>query len=853
MSLKTYRQKRDFRITTEPRGDARKSPTSNRLFVIQKHAATRLHYDLRLELDGVLKSWAIPKGPSLDPDEKRLAVHVEDHPIEYGRFEGIIPPKEYGGGTVMLWDTGTWVPEGDPAKDYEKGRMHLEIYGQKLRGSWRLVRMQGSDSEADKNWLLVKSKDLFSRKDTDQWLLTENKSVLTGRTMEQIAADADAVWKNDQGTETQNQASNTRRRTRSETDGFNELNGFKGLKGLKGLKGARKTKFPDHLRPQLASLIDAPPQGSHWLHEIKYDGYRMLAFIEKGSVRITSRSGKDWTARFPAIARALAETFDTQAVVDGEIVVQLPDGRTSFQALQNMLQGLEKGRLRYYLFDMLYCDGYDLKALPLIERKRLLKRFFDPEPSSASPVRYSEHVAGAGDAVYEQACRLALEGIISKESGSPYKQARTRQWVKVKCRHRQEFVIGGYTEPSGSRTGLGALLLGIHDDQQKLRYCGKVGTGFNDRQLQTLRKTLDDLERKTPPFDILPKEAKGRHTHWVEPRLVAEVAFGEWTDDGVLRHAVFKGLREDKAPRQVHREQTVTPRKSRVHLTHPDRILYPRQGVTKASLVHYYEQIADYILPHLIDRPLTLLRCPKGIDGSCFYQKHFNESPPEFLKGIEIEEKGGKGTYILIEGIDGLISLVQMGVLEIHPWNARKDRIEKPDLMVMDLDPGPGVGPEAVVESTRLLHGFLSEIGLRSFLKSSGGKGYHVVVPLKRSLGWDELKAFAKAVAVQMTRAYPDRFTATISKKKREGKIFLDYLRNGRGATSVAPYSTRARAGAPVSAPLRWEELSSQIPPDFYRIENMGKRIDHLREDPWNAFYDSAQSITQSIKKRVGL
>jgi bifunctional non-homologous end joining protein LigD len=841
MSLKAYNQKRDFQKTAEPRGEVKKSPATERLFVIHKHAATRLHYDLRLELDGVLKSWAIPKGPSLDPDEKRLAVHVEDHPIEYGRFEGIIPPKEYGGGTVMLWDTGTWVPEGDAAKDYEKGRMHLEIFGQKLHGRWRLVRMQGSDSESDKNWLLVKSKDLFSRKDSEQWLLQENKSVLTGRTMAQIAADADAVWKNDHASAPENQVSNNNRRTRAAKD------------GLKGLKGVRKTQFPDLIRPQLATLADAPPQGNRWLHEIKYDGYRMLAFIEHGSVRIISRSGKDWTGRFPAIAGALGELFDTRTVVDGEIVVQLPDGTTHFQALQNMLQGLEKGKLMYYLFDMPYCDGYDLSAMPLIERKRLLKRFLDRKPSTASPIRYSDHVAGAGDAVYEQACRLGLEGIVSKQSSSVYKQARTPQWLKVKCRHQQEFVIGGYTEPSGTRAGLGALLLGIHDDQQKLRYCGKVGTGFNDKQLQTLRRTLSDLERETPPFDILPKEARGRHTHWVEPRLVAEVAFGEWTDDGVLRHAVFKGLREDKAPRQVHREQTVAPRKSRVHLTHPDRILYPGQGVTKAMLVHYYEQIADYILPHLIDRPLTLLRCPKGIDGSCFYQKHFTESPPEFLKGIEIAEKGGRGTYILIEDINGLISLVQMGVLEIHPWNARKDHIEKPDLMVMDLDPGPGVGPQAVVESTRLLHGFLSEIGLRSFLKTSGGKGYHVVVPLKKNLGWDALKGFAKAVAVQMTRAYPDRFTATISKEKREGKIFLDYLRNGRGATSVAPYSTRARPGAPVSAPLHWDELSPEIAPDFYRIDNIGKRIDHLKEDPWNAFYDSAQSITASMKKRVGL
>jgi bifunctional non-homologous end joining protein LigD len=841
MSLKAYHQKRDFQKTAEPRGEVKNSPVTERLFAIHKHAATRLHYDLRLELDGVLKSWAIPKGPSLDPDEKRLAVHVEDHPIEYGRFEGIIPPKEYGGGTVMLWDMGTWVPEGDAAKDYDKGRMHLEIFGQKLHGRWRLVRMQGSDSESDKNWLLVKSKDLFSRKDSDQWLLQENKSVLTGRTMAQIAADADAVWKNDHAGAPENQVSNNNRRNRAATD------------GLKGLKGVRKTPFPDLIRPQLATLANAPPQGNHWLHEIKYDGYRMLAFIEHGSVRITSRSGKDWTGRFPDIAGALAELFETRTVVDGEIVVQLPDGTTNFQSLQNMLQGLEKGKLMYYLFDMPYCDGYDLSRMPLIERKRLLKRFFDGKPSTALPIRYSDHVAGAGDAVYEQACRLGLEGIISKQSSSVYKQARTAQWVKVKCRHQQEFVIGGYTEPSGTRAGLGALLLGIHDDQQKLRYSGKVGTGFNDKQLQTLRRTLTDLERETPPFDILPKAARGRHTHWVEPRLVAEVAFGEWTDDGVLRHAVFKGLREDKAPRQVYREQTVAPRKSRVHLTHPDRILYPRQGVTKAMLVHYYEQIADYILPHLIDRPLTLLRCPKGIDGSCFYQKHFSESPPEFLKGIEIAEKGGMGTYIMIEDINGLISLVQMGVLEIHPWNARKEQIERPDLMVMDLDPGPGVGPRALVESTRLLHGFLNEIGLRSFLKTSGGKGYHVVVPLKKNLGWDAVKGFAKAVAVQMARAYPDRFTATISKKKREGKIFLDYLRNGRGATSVAPYSTRARPGAPVSAPLHWDELSPEISPDFYRVDNMGKRIDHLKEDPWNAFHDSAQSITRSIKKRVGL
>jgi bifunctional non-homologous end joining protein LigD len=829
LTLGAYRKKRNFQKTPEPMGKD-ETVSSERLYVIQKHAAGRLHYDLRLELGGTLKSWAIPKGPSLDPDEKRLAVHVEDHPVEYGSFEGVIPAEEYGAGTVMLWDQGIWIPEGDPEADYRKGRLHFQIQGKRLGGRWTLFKMK----DDEKHWLLVKLKDSYARKSEDHLLGENNRSVSTGKTMEEISS----------------------------------------VSSPSSLKNARKSKMPTEINPPLPTLVDTPPIGNQWLHEVKYDGYRIVAFLENDTARLSSRNGKDWTDRFPSVAEELSGFPADKAVIDGEIVIQLPDGVTSFQALQNALHGMETGKLMYYLFDIPYCNGYDLTETPLIDRKKYLKQLLEQMQPEPETVRYSDHVEGSGDIVYQHACRLSLEGILSKDSLSSYRPKRTRTWVKIKCVHRQEFVIGGYTKPSGSRHGFGALLLGVYDKEGNLRYCGKVGTGFNEKQLLSLKKSLADLEQTSAPFSNPPKGVQARNIHWVSPELVAEVAFAGWTQDNAIRQAVFKGLREDKKAEGIHRE-TVLPKFTataskqdnpytqpykantsagkRVRLTNAERLLYPEQGVTKADLASYYERISNYILPYVTHRPLSLVRCPTGRDGDCFYQKHFSDSLPDFIRGVQIKEKKGDDIYLVIDDIQGLISLVQMGVLEIHPWNAREDRLEKPDLMIIDLDPAPGIELEKIVNSTFLLHDFLIHLGLQSFLKTSGGKGFHIVVPLVRRSGWDELKAFAQAIAYQMTLAYPDRFIDTMSKKKRKGKIFIDYFRNNRGATSIAPYSTRARLEAPISVPLAWNELTPETAPDAFRINNIDKRLNALKNDPWKDFSNISQSITKKMKKQVGL
>jgi bifunctional non-homologous end joining protein LigD len=850
LSLNEYQKKRNFKKTPEPSGKE-ETPSSERLYVIQKHAASRLHYDLRLELEGVLKSWAIPKGPSLDPGEKRLAVHVEDHPIDYGSFEGIIPTGEYGGGTVMLWDQGIWIPEGDPEAAYRKGRLHFQIHGRRLRGRWTLIKMGGDESDNGKNWLFVKSRDSFASKSADRLLDEKSQSISTGRTMEEIASE--------------------KKGTRSQHN----------ILSPSSLINARKSKMPLKIHPQLPTLVDSPPEGNEWIHEIKYDGYRIVSYLENERTRLSTRNNLDWTHRFQSVIEALAGFPANKAVIDGEIVIQLSDGITSFQALQNALQGVNTGQLIYYLFDILYCDGYDLTETPLIERKNYLKQLLEQMQSDQAVVRFSDHVEGSGEVFYEHACRLSLEGILSKHSLSSYMQKRTRKWVKVKCGHRQEFVIGGYTEPSGSRTGFGALLLGVYDKERNLRYCGKVGSGFNQKQLDSLKKSMADLEQKTPAFANPPKGAIARNMHWISPKMVAEVTFSGWTQDNLLRQPIFKGIREDKKAEEIRREivlpkhgateqnephmksnkknaaagkniENLTQIKN-VRLTNPGRILYPDQGITKADLASYYDRISDFILPHVTHRPLSLVRCPAGRSGDCFYQKHFSESIPDFVRGVQIKEKKAADTYVVIDDIKGIISLVQMGVLEIHLWNAREDRIERPDRMIFDLDPGPGVEMKTVVNSSIVLHEFLNDIGLQNFLKTSGGKGFHLVVPIVRRSGWDELKTFAKAVAYQMTLAYPDRFIDTVSKNKRTGKIFIDYLRNNRGATSIAPYSTRARPGAPISVPLAWEELSPETAPDAYNIDNIDSRLNALKHDPWKDFSNISQSITKVMKKRVGL
>jgi bifunctional non-homologous end joining protein LigD len=896
VGLRRYQEKRDFKNTPEPRG--RVAPAGGRLsFVIQKHAASRLHYDFRLEAEGVLKSWAVPKGPSLDPREKRLAVEVEDHPIEYGDFEGIIPKGEYGGGTVLLWDRGRWIPEGDPLEGLRKGSLKFRLDGEKLQGGWMLVRLKDRDGEdGRKNWLLFKEKDEHARPLSEGDVLVERpESVASGRDLETIGSAAESVWNSNRPPKESGNGHGLRGRVAAAARSAAKSRPAAKKKGapasppksrtkskaagddLVTLPGARKAPLPRDLRPELATLVKDPPEGDDWLHEIKFDGFRALAFLEKGRATFITRNGKDWTDRFEPLPDAVAALPARSAILDGEIVV-LVDNRSSFQALQGVLSGSGHRGLVLFLFDLLYLDGYDLTAVPLELRKEKLKSLLvDVEPEG--PLRYSDHVTGGGPAFHREACRMKLEGMVSKRREAPYRTGRARDWLKVKCVNRQEFVIGGYTEPAGARSGLGALMVGVYDGDD-LRFAGKVGTGFSAELLDTLSTRLRRLEQKTPPFSNPPRGAAARSVHWVRPELVGEVSFTEWTDDGLLRHPSFQGIREDKSPREVRREKPVddpgaaaarpmragarrAPAKragkavddddsmvAGVRLTNPQRILYPEQGLTKRDLALYYEAVAEWMLPHVAGRPLTIVRCPEGRDKACFYQKHVGQGVPDVIDSVDVRESDGKiGKYLVVHDLPGLVALVQIGVLEVHTWGARADELEKPDRLVFDLDPDPDLPWKRVVEAALNVRDRLEDLGLTSWVKTTGGKGLHVVAPIARRLDWELVKQFCLAVARSVVAAAPDQYTDVASKARRKGKIYVDYLRNSRGATFIAPCSTRAREGAPVSAPLRWDELSDRFVK--YDVRTFPGRLRKLRRDPWEGFLEVRQSITQAAVRKL--
>jgi len=848
MPLREYARKRDFTRTPEPRGRPHGARSGAAAFVIQKHAASRLHWDFRLELDGVLKSWAVPKGPSLDPADKRLAMHVEDHPVEYGDFEGVIPAGEYGGGTVMLWDRGTWTPVGDAREGYRKGSLKFRLDGERLQGGWALVRMRGrSERDGDRTWLLIKEKDGAARAGWDAGKIEgKAKSVASDRTMEQIAAAKDRVWHAKdapwEGPSAPPAAGARAARAKPATAARAARAKPAAAPATRGRAGA----LPRFVPPELATLVSEAPEGNEWLHEIKFDGYRILARLEDGRVRLMSRNDKDWTARLPEVAEAVARLPARRALIDGEVVVLQPDGTSSFQALQNLMQGERRGELAYMVFDLLHVDGRDLTGLPLEERKAALGELVGEKASGT--VRYSAHVVGGGVEFLRQACRLHLEGAVAKRRDAPYRSGRGRDWLKVKCGRRQEVVIGGFTRGEGSRVGLGALLVGVREGP-RLVFAGKVGTGFDAKSLRALTSRLEKLERRDSPFDPAPRIAGAR---WVKPELVAEVAFTEWTSDGKMRHPSFQGLREDKPPTEVRREVETAPSARAgdgatvggVRLTHPDRVLFPKPRTTKLDLARYYESIAEWILPHLAGRPTTLVRCPDGIDGQCFYQRHAGPGAAGgALRRVKI--RGQKGEGLVVDSVDGLISTVQLGILEIHTWNATTDDLERPDRIVLDLDPGPGVTWARVIEAARLVHGMLERVGLESFVKSSGGKGLHVVAPLTPGASWDETGAFTRAVAETLARRQPDRYTATMAKTARPGKIYVDYLRNRRAATTVAAFSTRARAGAPVSMPLAWDELSPRVTADRFTVATVPSRLAARREDPWRGYLKVGQRLPE--------
>ncbi len=847
MALREYKRKRDFDRTPEPAGMVKRRSARPLEFVIQKHDATNLHYDFRLELGGVLKSWAVPKGPSTRPGVRRLAMETEDHPMEYGDFEGVIPEDQYGGGTVMLWDRGRWIPEGDPEEGHEEGRLRFRLEGEKLRGRWALTRMRPRPGEKETSWLLIKAKDEAARR-ADEPEVTEElpRSVATGRDLEEIAQAGDRAW--DAGGGEQG------RRMDPEA-----------------VEGAKRGRL-EVGSPQLATLVGQAPEGDDWIHELKFDGYRVLCRFGGGKVSLITRNGKDWTHRFPGIVEALESLACDAALLDGELVVLDRKGISRFQRLQNVMSGNGRDRPILFVFDLLHLDGWDVSGAAVEARKGLLRPLV--QELGDDRVRFSDHVRGQGRRFHDRACDLGVEGIISKRLGRPYRSGRSKDWLKTKCTLRQEFVVVGYTDPAGSRVGIGALLLGVHDQEGRLVYAGKVGTGFNDRELRALEKRLSPMERKTPPVRNPPRGAQARGVHWVRPELVAEVDFTEWTDDGRIRHPSYQGLREDKNPEDVVREeaqavQAVDRRGRRgddqkpgtadsarvagVRISSPHRVVWPGMGVTKLELAEYYESIADVVLHRLVDRPLTLVRCPSGAGGKCFYQKHANESVPELVPRVDIGEGGGKEPYMYVDGLPALVSLVQLGVLEFHVWGSRRDRLDRPDRLVFDLDPDEDLPFGRIASAAFRLRGLLAELGLESFPKATGGKGLHVVVPVTRRTGFDQAKEFAHAVARLMTTQDPDRFTANMSKKKRRGRIFVDYLRNAWNATAIADYSTRARPGAPVAVPISWDEVNTRArKPPVHTIRDVPDRLAGS-PDPWEGFDSLRQSITARALEGVGL
>ncbi|MGN7773923.1 DNA ligase D [Phyllobacterium sp. 22552] len=847
VALETYRKKRDFNTTSEPKG--RKARKAGNSFVIQKHDATRLHYDLRLEMDGVLKSWAVTRGPSLVPTEKRLAVHVEDHPLEYGDFEGTIPKGEYGGGTVIVWDRGTWEPIHDPERGYAKGHLEFELHGEKLGGRWHLVRMHGRPREKRENWLLIKGDDDVARTSKDPDILKEQpNSVKTGRDLAAVAGE-EPGWSSKTGKIEKKKPTKSKTAKPAETELVQP-----DVPDPSGVKGAKKAPLPEFVEPTLATLTAKPPEGDRWIHEIKYDGYRLQARIEAGRVKLLTRTGLDWTKKFgKEVVGAFQDLPIGTAMIDGELVVETSAGASDFSSLQNDLSEGRTDRFIFYVFDLLYLDGYDLRALPLIERKAMLEQL---AANSTDPIRYSGHFNENGATVLSHACRLSLEGIVSKLRDGPYRSGRGKSWMKAKCSSRQEFVIAGYVPSTTSRRAIGSLVMGVYNGK-KLEHVGRVGTGYSAAVAEDLFKRLERIRSPESPFAERLSPDASRKVRYTKPQLVAEVEFRAWTGDGNLRHAAFRGLREDKVPTDVVREipkSAVTsqsqPKRRTVRLTHPDRIYWPEEGVTKEGLADYYTDIWKYIEPFITKRPLALLRSPEGINGQAFFQKHAWKGLNPNITLVKDPKDKDDEPLISINDLDGLIGLVQSAVLEIHPWGSTVADWEHPDMIIMDLDPGEGVDWETVIAGAYETRDRLQQAGLAAFVKTSGGKGLHVVSPIKPKANWPDVKAFTKAIADSMAADSPDKYVSTITKSKRKGKILIDYLRNQRGMTAVAPYSTRARPGAAVSMPLAWDELTPGIGPAYFTVLNAPTRIASIKRDPWADFRAAATPIEKTKTTR---
>ncbi len=843
--LKTYQRKRDFSRTSEPPA-APGAKTGNR-FVVQKHDARRLHFDLRLELDGVLKSWAVTKGPSMRSGVRRLAVQTEDHPTGYIDWEGVIPKGQYGGGTMIVWDQGTWVPDGDPAKGLAQGKLVFTLNGTRLKGRFHIVRMK--DEGKRHNWLLIKGNDAFALTGGEaEPVETETSSLKSGLANSDLA-------KGELRPDHKARAAKTKDVSVAATA------------SLKRIPGAKGGILPPFINPSLAMSVTSPPKGKGWIHEIKFDGYRMQARIEGGKVQLLTRKGLDWTHRFPPIARRLAELPVGAALIDGEIIVQDASGHSSFSGLQDDLKAGRHDRLSYCMFDLLHCNGVDLRGASLTDRKRVLQEIITATPQ-AFALRFSDHIGEETNRnMLSEACRLGLEGIVSKQSDLPYVSGRGDHWQKSKCSLRQEFIIVGFVRSEAQPRAVGSLVLGYHENG-RLVHAGRAGTGLNAKEAASLAERLEGLRADMPAFGNTVPPASKKGVVWVKPSLAVEIEYRGWSSQGLLRQAAIKGLREDKAASEIVLEQSEQPHdvptetaasvkgpkpvpkaasSSRaapavakspaakkagpivadVKLSHPDKKLWADVGVTKQMLADYYMLVADRMLPHVADRVLAMLRCPEGTSGQCFFAKHAWMGTTDHMRSVDV---GSEKPMLAIDDLSGLIHLAQMNVLEIHVWGSHVKHLEKPDWMIFDLDPEPSISWEVLRDAALEVKDRLQRLGMESFVKSTGGKGLHVVTPLTPEASWDEVKDFSKAFAMAMVHDAPKDYTAVISKARRKGKILIDYLRNGRGATAVAPYSTRARVGAPVAMPIPWSALKGDRP--VFTVPEVLKS-GKLPEDPW--------------------